>query len=176
MKGKCTYGDRCKFLHTATVEGQKQEQIGRKICRHFAKGNCELGGKCTFLHEKAVPTIICQHFEKGQCFKGANCTFLHVKDPKPFIGVDCKICEYPLIDPETGVVDAEDTRACDHHFHAECLRNYMLVKINDGITDIGCPAGCKATTVKKNGKLRHEDFKRILSPADFEKWETRTAM
>lgn len=101
---------------------------------------------------------------------------MHAKDPTPFVGVNCEICTEPLIDPDTGVVDAEDTKACDHHFHAECLRDYMLTKIKDGTTDMGCPAGCKATSLTKMGKLKHDDFKRLLSPADFEKWEIRSSM
>ena len=52
----------------------------------------------------------------------------------------------------------------------------MVTKINDGITDMGCPAGCKATTKTKRGKLTHEDFKKVLSKEDFVKWETRKAL
>jgi hypothetical protein len=67
--------------------------------------------------------------------------------------------------------DAESTHACDHLFHKECLRDYILTNINDGKTDLKCPAGCEATTAKKRGKLTSFDFKKILSAKEFDKWD-----
>ena len=41
---------------------------------------------------------------------------------------------------------------------------------------MACPAGCGPTSAKKLGKLTHDDFKKILSENDFEKYEWRNAL
>jgi hypothetical protein len=52
----------------------------------------------------------------------------------------------------------------------------MLANIQDGKTELGCPASCPPTSINKRGKLTNEDFKKILNKPDFEKWEQRQGM
>eukprot|EP00975_Prorocentrum_lima_P029858 6264253-Prorocentrum_lima.AAC.1 len=59
-RGKCKYGDKCKFLHIKqNVQSKKvskkymPEQLSRmktQDCRLFQKGKCHYGDKCKFLH------------------------------------------------------------------------------------------------------------------------------
>jgi hypothetical protein len=52
----------------------------------------------------------------------------------------------------------------------------MKENLNSNITVLGCPAGCGAKSSKKLGKLTFDDFKRLLTPTDFEKYEWRNAL
>ena len=56
QKGKCTRGDKCKYLHKARSQSPKTDKPnkgGKKInavCTFWKKGKCTRGDKCRFLH------------------------------------------------------------------------------------------------------------------------------
>ena len=54
LKGKCTRGANCKFLHKnrspSPKPPDKQKKI-TKVCMYWKKGKCTRGDKCRFLHK-----------------------------------------------------------------------------------------------------------------------------
>ena len=58
QKGKCTRGDKCKYLHKARSQSPKTDKPnkgGKKInavCTFWKKGKCTRGDKCRFLHRE----------------------------------------------------------------------------------------------------------------------------
>ena len=54
LKGKCTRGANCKFLHKnrspSPKPPDKQKKIN-KVCMYWKKGKCTRGDKCRFLHK-----------------------------------------------------------------------------------------------------------------------------
>ena len=54
LKGKCTRGANCKFLHKNKSQSpkppDKQKKIN-KVCMYWNKGKCTRGDKCRFLHK-----------------------------------------------------------------------------------------------------------------------------
>ncbi|EQC37957.1 hypothetical protein SDRG_04974 [Saprolegnia diclina VS20] len=45
LRGKCSYGDKCSFEHSAKTSATK-------ICNQFVAGTCRFGDKCIFAHSK----------------------------------------------------------------------------------------------------------------------------
>lgn len=45
LRGSCSHGDRCKYLHAGASGGT------REVCRNYQRdGNCNYGGRCRFAH------------------------------------------------------------------------------------------------------------------------------
>ena len=78
QKGKCRFGEACKFSHTDN-QGSKTQGVGdsnadrktpgasaessKEVCQFFKKwGRCKFGDKCRFTHESpAVATMVVAH-------------------------------------------------------------------------------------------------------------------
>lgn len=48
-KGKCKYGDECRFIHNNHVEEKTSS-----ACKFFVRGNCKYGDGCRFIHNNLV--------------------------------------------------------------------------------------------------------------------------
>lgn len=71
LKGICSKGDDCSFIHdekekkkyqkTSSKKSDKESGSGSKegtvLCKYFLSGKCHKGDKCTFLHPKASLTV-----------------------------------------------------------------------------------------------------------------------
>jgi hypothetical protein len=49
LKGKCKYGDECRFIHNNPVEEKTSS-----ACKFFVRGNCKYGYGCRFIHNNLV--------------------------------------------------------------------------------------------------------------------------
>jgi len=92
-KGRCPYGDQCKFAHDGPPAGEQQQPTAQnkkaKKCRDHRKGKCKLGDACPFSHDfepKSTAMISarpdsekdCINWKtKGKCRKQETCPYRH---------------------------------------------------------------------------------------------------
>ncbi|XP_034578941.1 uncharacterized protein [Setaria viridis] len=90
--------------------------------------------------------------EVGQCSRGAN-----VMASSEFY---CTICMETV-----HVREVFPIPGCTHLFCVSCLRQYIMVKVEDNVLSIGCPEpGCK------DGTLDPEACQDVIPPQLFQRW------
>ena len=77
LRGRCRWGDECKYSHEGTPQTQKSSKRGP--CFAFAKGECDKGKQCRYSHdprdqERKRP---CHDFAFGTCDRGSQCKYSH---------------------------------------------------------------------------------------------------
>ncbi|XP_045810789.1 E3 ubiquitin-protein ligase RNF14-like [Trifolium pratense] len=96
---------------------------------------------------KTIPFGKRKRFENGESSNSRAAAFV------------CEICT----DTKT-IKDAFFISGCSHAYCSDCVSMYISSKLDDNITNIGCPVpGC-------NGLLEAEFCRSILKPEVFERW------
>ena len=86
---------------------------------------------------------------------------LQAQDEEELKENTCKICLEPLVLSDQYPIDLE---TCDHVFHEECIKQFIISKVDDSKFPIVCPEPkCKKT-------LSDIDIKDILDPKTYKKF------
>lgn len=51
--GRCHFGDRCRFLHSAGAAVSAAASVPESLCKYFAAGSCRYGATCRSSHDSA---------------------------------------------------------------------------------------------------------------------------
>lgn len=73
LRGHCTRGERCVYLHARTDKAV--------VCKHWLRGLCKKGEQCEFLHEFRTDKMPeCFFYSKfGEC-NNPECLYLHLSN------------------------------------------------------------------------------------------------
>jgi hypothetical protein len=153
LKGKCTYGEKCKFLHVGVdSKGNK-----RQVCLGFSKGRCTYASKCKFLHQIYDPQTntrneVCVAYTWRKCPNGIDCPLIRLgsrkqkQRPKPRDTPEepARAAAYPAYPPvppvpvRDGAVDPVDPNVLPNFFD---LTGFDFSMLPNGFDLPGYPGG-----------------------------------
>ena len=108
-RGKCKYGDDCRFLHlessrpatassssnaapSTSQRSRSSKKTASKAPDSFSMDKIEA--------ELPKSAVACAYFAKGECTRGDRCRFAHVAPVAPAEDNECPICMLPVVSPK----------------------------------------------------------------------------